>query len=528
MAGFNGDSGSQRSWNQPGLDQPPLRGYFEMLRERWWLVLGAVLLGALAAILYLSSAPRVYQAESDMLVTPVPDDDPTLVGLPLIRSASDPTRDVETASRLVENVEVASRVKRRLDLEASPEAILDKVSVDPVAQSNVITITASSENAKEARAMANEFARSAISVRTRRLHANLDRAIESLRTRIDAATRGGTVPAPAELTSRLTALETLRSGSDPTLQFETRATVPLAPSSPNVPLAIAAATLCGLLLGVAGVFLWSSLDGRLRTESDARNFRGLPVLATLPRQSRSFALPGTNGDGWAAETAQTYRMLRLRLFPGDLRGRRKGRALVVTSPAEGEGKSTTVLNLAASIASEGARVIVMEVDLRRPRMWELVGQPPRKGLMATLTGSLDMRECLVRLQAPGAPRGVRFLIPEDSSLWGVDDPDRLLAASGPTVLARARELADVVLVDAPPLAGAPDALPFVLHADATLVVARMRQTHQADLNDLLDFLTSHNRVPAGIALINGSRSAYRSRRRSRPMIPERPRVSAGR
>ena len=497
-----------------------------MVRERWWLVAAAVLLAALAAFLFVSTAPRVYEAQSDMLVTPVPDDDPTLVGLPLIRSASDPTRDVETAARLVENVEVAAVVKRRLELEASPEAILDNVSVDPVAQSNVITITASSEKPAGAQALANEFPRSAIIVRTRRLHAQLDAAIESLGKRIGAASDAGAVP-PVELVSRLTALETLRSGPDPTLQFETRATVPSAPSSPNVPLAIAVATFCGLLLGVAGVFLWSSLDSRLRNEADVRTFQDLPVLATLPRQSRGFGLPGGDGAGSPTGAEQAYRMLRLRLLPGDLRGRGKGRALVITSPAGREGKSTTVLNLAASIAAEGSRVIVMEVDLHRPRMWELVGEPPRHGLMAALTGTLDVRECLVRLQAPGAPRAVRFLLPEAPSSWGTDDPERLITASAATVLARARELANVVLIDAPPLTSAPDALPFALHADATLVVARMRQTHQADLNDLIELLASHNRRPAGVALIDASRLFSRGGNDSRPAIADRPPASTG-
>ena len=525
MPGLNGDSGSHRRWIQPGLDPPPLRRYVEMLRERWWVVVAAVLLGVLAAVLYLSAAPRVYEAQSDMLVTPVPDDDPTLVGLPLIRSASDPTRDVETAARLVENVEVAAIVKRRLGLDESPEALLDMVSVDPVAQSNVITITASSEDPDQARALANQFARSAIRVRTQRLHATLDAAIESLRKRIDAASQAGA--APADLISRLTALETLRSGPDPTLQFETRATTPAAPSSPRVPLAVAAATFCGLLLGVAGAFLLSSVDGRLRNAADVRSSHGLPVLATLPRQSRGFGLPGADGAGLPAGAEQAYRMLRLRLLPGELRGLRKGRALVITSPDRGEGKSTTALNLAGSIAAEGSRVIVMEVDLRRPRMWELVGEPPRNGLMAAVTGNLDVGECLVRLQAPSAPRRVRFLIPEDGSRWGTDDPERLLAASAANLLARARELADVVLVDAPPLAADPDALPFALHADATLVVARARRTSQDDLSDLLELLASHGRMPTGIALILGSRGFSRRGHRAPPVIVDSPTVSAG-
>jgi Mrp family chromosome partitioning ATPase len=268
---------------------------------------------------------------------------------------------------------------------------------------------------------------------------------------------------------------------------------------------VAAGVLCGLLLGLAGVFLMSSLDGRLRHESDVRTYLGLPVLATLPRLTRGFGVPGVDGVPSSPGVEQPYRLLRLRLLPGDLGGRRKGRAVVITSPSGDEGKSTTALRLGASIAGEGHRVIVMEVDLRRPRMWTLAGRPPRKGLIGALEGRFDMRECLVRLQTLGAPRTLQFLLPEDPSDWGTEDPERLLASSGAKALARARELADVVIVDAPPLTSAPDALSFAVHADETLVVARMRQTQTEELHDLLELLASHNRAPAGIALVEGSR-----------------------
>ena len=144
------DRAPTAEWQEPQLEQSSLRRYVETLRERAWLILAMVLITTGAAAVWVVTADRVWEAQSDLLVTPVPGDDPAFAGLPVIRESSDPTRDVSTAARFVTTPAVASRVRRRLDLEESPREILERVTAEPVAQSNVVAITVEAPTAEAA------------------------------------------------------------------------------------------------------------------------------------------------------------------------------------------------------------------------------------------------------------------------------------------------------------------------------------------------------------------------------------------
>src|SRR5205814_3489363 len=102
------------SWLNPSAEQQGLARYVSTLRERKWLIALTVLVTTLAAVAYVVTASKVYKAEADLLITPVANDDPTLSGLGLISASSDPTRDVETASKLVTSTTVAKRAKAKL------------------------------------------------------------------------------------------------------------------------------------------------------------------------------------------------------------------------------------------------------------------------------------------------------------------------------------------------------------------------------------------------------------------------------
>src|SRR5256714_8103294 len=130
------------SWLNPSAEQQGLARYVSTLRERKWLIVLTVLITTAAAVLYVVTASKVYQAEADLLITPIDNSDPTLSGLGLISGSSDPTRDVETASKLVTSTTVAKRVKVKLHDSRKPEQLLQKVSVAPVATSNIVAGTA--------------------------------------------------------------------------------------------------------------------------------------------------------------------------------------------------------------------------------------------------------------------------------------------------------------------------------------------------------------------------------------------------
>src|SRR2546421_11771587 len=133
--GARGSAGAP--WRRPQSGISGLERYFRTLHERLPLIVAVTLVTTLAAVLYLAVASDQYRAEADLLVTPVSQNDTALTGLPLIRESSDPTRDVETAARLVTSRDVAARVKSDLGLSGSVNSVLHKVTAEPVAQSNI-------------------------------------------------------------------------------------------------------------------------------------------------------------------------------------------------------------------------------------------------------------------------------------------------------------------------------------------------------------------------------------------------------
>src|SRR5918996_413984 len=102
-------------WLQPPLAQSGARRYLQTLRERAWLVVLTLIVTTAAAVVYVATADKEYQAEADVLISPVPSEDTLLAGLALLRDSADPVRDVETAARLITARDVEERVERKLD-----------------------------------------------------------------------------------------------------------------------------------------------------------------------------------------------------------------------------------------------------------------------------------------------------------------------------------------------------------------------------------------------------------------------------
>ena len=174
-------------WLRPRVEQQGLQRYVNTLRERWKLVVAITLLTTAAAIAYVLTADKEYEASADILVTPVSQSDTATAGLPLIHTSSDPTRDVETAARLIVNRDVALQAKADYKLKGGPLHLQQQVTAEPVAQSNLVAITAKGTTAREARDIANGFAAGVIKVQTARLHRALRRQIANLEPALSEA-----------------------------------------------------------------------------------------------------------------------------------------------------------------------------------------------------------------------------------------------------------------------------------------------------------------------------------------------------
>src|SRR5918996_2151765 len=181
------DDVSTRSadWLQPRSEERGLSGYLRTIRERLWLVVLAVVVTTGAAAIYVTAADEVYEAEAAILVTPVPEDATLLISVGLISRSADPLRDVETVARLIATDEVASRAQTMLEgvpeADGDPEDLLDQVDVEPVAESNIVSVTAQASDPTAAAEIANAFVEATIAQRTAELQRRVDERLAQLR-----------------------------------------------------------------------------------------------------------------------------------------------------------------------------------------------------------------------------------------------------------------------------------------------------------------------------------------------------------
>jgi Mrp family chromosome partitioning ATPase len=262
--------------------------------------------------------------------------------------------------------------------------------------------------------------------------------------------------------------------------------------SPKLLLRLASAPL-GLLLGIALVLLRSLMSSTFQSEVDVRSFvEGLPVFASLPlRPRRRGERRGVQGPGsfdvlgsdTASSFTEAFRTLRANLYRAGNPG--IGRILLITSPNEGDGKTTTALALAAALAADGKRVVLVDVDLRHAD-----NQPPPPGprdsavpgLADVLLGQRAWNEALRPVKVPFG----QFY----SVAAGLGAAPELL--SGPNMqdfLAEVQRHCDYVLLDAPSFPAAADALVLAPHADGVLSVLRLENTSRKAALEHLRALT---------------------------------------
>jgi Mrp family chromosome partitioning ATPase/capsular polysaccharide biosynthesis protein len=484
-------------WFSATAEGEGLPQYLAILRSRVWLILLVVGVCVATAVVYLAQAEKVYEAQADLLITPVPRDNVTLIGLGLPRESSDPSRDVETMARLIRAPAVSGRVIKKLNLDRSPRGLLGDIRAEPVAQSNVVTITAQANDAELAARIANAFGNASVEYRTQRMREQIDIAIPALRKQIAALGTGEAAGRDA-LLERLRDLESLRAVNDPTLRVETPAQVESSPVAPKPKLTIIAALLGGLLLG-AGVALGSQLlDPRLRQEDQLRRYR-IPILARIPlerrvmRQGRGSPLVP---EALSSTTRDAYLLLGATLSGGQ-GGHTATRSVLVTGPTPGDGKTTSALNLAIALA-EVDRVVLVEGDSRRPVLANALHLRPKHGVTEVIARRLEIDDALVG-GGRVAPR-LRLLLqrPEEATLSTVITP-----AAADWLVRRAHVVAPWLVFDAPPLAYVPDSLPLAKQVNDVIMVVRLGNTRLKDLAELAELLAQQGITPTGFVVVGG-------------------------
>jgi capsular exopolysaccharide synthesis family protein len=493
-------SGPADSWLAARPQKADLSRYLDLMRAHWLLLVAFLAAGLVAAFGYVSVAHKTYQAEADLLVTPVAADDPNLIGLPLVRETADPTADVLTVAKLVDSPEVASLVAKHIG--GDPNALLGHITATPVTQSEIIAVDATASSPAEATRLANQFARQTVQARTNAMHHQLTTLIPTLQA--SAKTLKGAEA--AGVASQLAVLETLRASPDPTVRVSSTATPPTSPASPNKKLSLAAGGFAGLIIGLLVVLAINALDPKLRDEDQLRQIYDLPLLARVPKQ-RAGKFPLTPKE-LTPPVSEAFRTLRagFTVRQGDSKRNKskRGSAILVTGDAASDGKTTVALNLAMSLVAAGKQVILIESDLRRPTIGQALRVRAPRGLAEVLLGKTDLVEALVWIRAHGPQ--LELLLATSTDMREID---RISPESARQLVREARTMCDFVIIDSPPMTEVTDALAFAEEADDVLLVARVGNSQVRKMSDLGELLTRQGIVPTGVVLVGVSdRSSY--------------------
>lgn len=514
---------SPASWVEPPDEQQSLRRFLETIRERLWVVVAAVVITTAAAVLYVATADKVYEAEAQIQVVPIDDPDGRLSSLGLINQSSDPLRAVETAVTLITSRGAAERVADESNQDRSADSILRDVTAEPIAESDVVALKAQAPTAVGAAVLANAFAKAALQERARTLRQTIDRELPALNARLRELPPG---VAHDTLAAQVAQFEALRLSGDPTLRVIDPAVPPGSPISPRPLLSIIAGIFAGLVLGIGAVFALRMLDPLIRREDQVRARYRLPILARVPQERggpKDRPLVWSNLVGGSVEA---YRTLRAVLAGSAARSARAP-SILISSPGPGEGKTTSAISLAASLALTDKRVILIEADLRRPAIGKAFNISVSSGIVSVLAGEAKLEDCLVT--APIGEGHLGLLLAEESGGAGAE---LLALPAALELLDQATKLADVVVVDSPPLATVVDALPLARAVDEVVIALKLGTSRIDRTQELAELLAESGITPAGIVLIGvpGHSEPYYGDPSSTPVVemhPTRPATNAG-
>ncbi len=457
--------------------------YLRVLRERWVIVVLTMLVCVAAGVLSERSTAKKYSAQSDLLISPVDNSDPTFVGINVFRNISaDPTSNVLTLARYLNTPATAQLVRSNLHLRQSAGALLGMISVQPLSQTDIVSVRASAKSGDLAARLANGFADATITRRTQQVQSDVQKVVTRLQAQINQSGSPSS-PSVALVQQRLAGLKSLIGLPDPSVAVLNRAETPLAADQKSTKLVVLATALAGLLLGFGIALLADSLGGKIRSENDLLTRARIPILARVPRLTpwlvREYFGRRTNLPPAAWES---YRTLRTNLLRSTVPGETP--VILVTSAMPGEGKTFTAINLAITLAAQNSRVLLVDGDFRRPMIASFFGvAPPRDGFRSTF---IERNFRKVTRDAPGYAN-LRLVLPTLRDLTQIDELDPERVAHTFDAL---RDQADVVVVDSAP-ADVSDPLILAAAADMILIAVRIGYTRRERFDSLQESLSQH-------------------------------------
>ena len=498
-----------------------IRDALRPIKARLWLIVVCVSLATALTYYHFSKEPKQYRASTVLYVGST---DPTQL---TNSGASD--RETTDLATLVQSSAVAQIAAKMLGFKGNPDALIGAVTATPAAGSDFVDLTAVAASPQGAAELVNTVADAFIVDQTRSMRAQAAQAIVQAQRDLsvipDTLANQTEIGQLTETIQQMRGIEALPTAG---IQHINPASPPSLPFAPDPKKDAIFAFVITLMLSLGGAYGLERLDRRIRKLAQVEPIYGYPVLAAVPRSSK----PAASADGGAVlpdDLREVFRKLRMNLQLAAIE--QPPKTMVVTSAVAREGKSTVTRNLALAYREAGLNVCVIDADLRRPGLAQLLNGPMVPGLTDVVVGDASLADVLTRAEADA--RGRRILArlvsppgvarattgqPGNGSLLGRSslgadwsderavtptlltsneatsdaDPGSLVVLpSGPepanppvvlgsdqmrSILATLAENFDVILIDTSPVFAVSDAVPLLSTADGVIVVSRLGLT----------------------------------------------------
>jgi succinoglycan biosynthesis transport protein ExoP len=456
--------------DEPGIVEQALK----VARRRKWVILQATIVVPVLALIFSLSQTKEYTATATLLfrASPATATEST--------SITDPSREAATNGELVGLPVVAERAAERLEGNIPAEVIAGSVEVAPAGEAETASISATTPDPELSAEIANAYGDAYIAFRRGADRSQVQNAIELAETSLEELSseqrEGAEGEALEQQLDQLRLNQALQTGGAELVQ---KASPPSSSSSPETKKNVILGLVLGILLGCLVALLLERIDRRVRSSTELENLYRIPVLARIPRSRKLRDRKGDFGAG--TQEGEAFRLLRTNLrylsASNDLR------SILAVSPQEGDGKSTVINGLAATMAEMGDRVVLVEGDLRKGGQLRQVDGTPPRGLSNVLAGT-PLDSVLIEKRPRQQAINARELTVLASGSPPPNPAELLESPRMAEVLEELEERFDVVLIDSPALGAVGDALSLFPLVSGIIVVAGLGRTTRDGAHEL--------------------------------------------
>lgn len=398
-----------------------LKDYIRVIRKRWQIIVAVTLVVLGGAALATSLSPKIYEAQSQFFVSTSGSSD----SQSLLSGSNFTQQAVVSYADVITTPAVLDPVIKTLGLNTTAATLAKQITATVPLNTVIIQIAVQSTNPRVAAQIAAAVGQQFITTVA---------TLQSVNKSQSSPVKVTVVSSP---------------------------TVPTTPVSPQPSRNLALGAVLGLLLGVGLALLRDLLDTTIKNEKDCSEVTDITVIGSIAFDPDAPKNPLIVQADPHSPRAEAFRTLRTNLQFVDAANH--PRSIVLTSSVPVEGKTTTTANLAITMAAGGARICVVEADLRRPRLLEYMGMDGSLGLTNVLIGQAELADVLQQFADSSVfVVGAGSIPPNPSELLG--------SAAMISTLHELESRFDVVILDTPPLLPVTDAAVLSTIAGGTVIV----------------------------------------------------------